>query len=135
MALAIDMFEQFGPAFKRLPAKVALSFETISRKSNNQTGTDPPWKQMRDTGAVPRGSARIECDRIKAKELTEQALFASLPRTFFAASRALRFSRFDNGSPFAGFAAPPPSSSGTTSPSLSAWFGFSSENSRSPSGC
>jgi hypothetical protein len=24
MTLAIDMFEQFGPAFKRLPANVAL---------------------------------------------------------------------------------------------------------------
>jgi hypothetical protein len=32
MTLAIDVFEQFGPAFEHLPAEIALM---ISRKSNN----------------------------------------------------------------------------------------------------
>jgi hypothetical protein len=34
MAFAVDVFEQFCPAFKRLPAKVALLSEMISCLSN-----------------------------------------------------------------------------------------------------
>ena len=110
-----------------------LERRRISRTSIKRRDVQKRVKQPGDTGEVryesppQEGSARgnLEMNEIEfgSKKLTAQPLFASLSRAFFAASRALRFSRFDNDdSPFVEPAVPATPSSRTISPPFLAWW-------------
>src|SRR5229473_1101986 len=92
MAFAVDVFEQFCPTFKRLPAKVALLSEMISCLSNAYAyGIRTGWGRFHlgdkcsDTGEVQHSrSARIEWV-MKPKSRTHRAdalrfIFASFLR-------------------------------------------------------
>src|SRR6266850_154003 len=145
------LLSNVSPQTLHCVSRMTISLTAKLNEEMTKRGRNYPWIRVR-CGKPKKRKKEGDARGIESPKLTAQPLFASLSCAFFATSRALRFSRFDNGSPFVEFAAaaavPAPSSSRTvvSLPPFLAWWDSvgvsvsvvsrsSSEDTRSPPVC